>query len=507
MLRSVLYCGLITLLLSANAIAEPSISELRARLKALEKENLQLKIKLQETENISLRERVNTARKPSSLLSDNRSLEIVSKADRRGSRDTSIPSPSTDPWSGFFVGVGLQYGFSQYNLKSDSYDVSANFLASRNSASWAFVGYDILLGSRLLIGAEATMSVGQFRHKTASGVGVLEVAQPWSWEASSRLGFLLSPSLLVFGRAGLTQSPLKAGLNLNGNNVPEYSNSAKHQSFGGLIGAGVEVKMEGPWSVRLEYDRTYFSSFPLRDSRTLTDGWISYDLGSVGGAREKTIRGVGKLGLVYRFGVEEKSFSVSSQDWNGFYAGTALGGVDAYGEVSVPGYGITSEGIGVSAPSALLFGGYNWSVWSRWLLGIEGELYPGFTANRVTVSPTAVAKVRVGYAASADTLLYSSLGFATNHVNENAYVNNQYIQNGISVPKQNVNSIQLGLGVETKLDARWFMRFDYRIFAALNENSFTATWDSSRWSFRVNSALVKVAPSAQLSTIGVGYKF
>ena len=358
-----------------------------------------------------------------------------------------------DTWDGWFWGAGLQNGVSTYNLKSDSYNVSANVLASHNSAPFTFAGYDVLLRSRFLAGAEAAVSASQFHHKTVSGFGALNVAQSWTWEASARLGYLISPSSLVFGRLGVTQSPLKASLDIAGRNVPSYSKSVEQNPFGFFMGIGVEVKFDGPWSLRLEYDRFYFSSLSLRDDSSLTSGWNTWHLGRYGGARENTAQGIGKLALIYRFGVDEKrEISVSTKDWSGFYAGSSVGGVDVYAEASIPQYGITSRGVGLSAPSALIYAGYNWSLLNRWLLGFEGELYPGFTANNVTMSPMMVTKVRAGYAISSDTLIYASLGFSTAYVNEKAYVNNQYVQNGVTIPKQNVHAVPLGLGVENKLD-------------------------------------------------------
>src|SRR5262249_14900253 len=77
--------------------------------------------------------------------------------------------------------------------------------------------------------------------------------------ARGRLGYLITPSVMVFGTLGVAFQHVEVTLNCvtNGacgaNGVPAFSSSASTTMAGPSVGGGVEVKLGGNWSARGEY--------------------------------------------------------------------------------------------------------------------------------------------------------------------------------------------------------------------------------------------------------------
>jgi outer membrane immunogenic protein len=108
-----------------------------------------------------------------------------------------------------------------------------------------------------------------------------------SWSVGGRFGFLSSPATLWYRTAGYTQAEFDASSNLGSFDLGTFS--------GYFVGAGVESRLVGGWSLRGEYR---FSQF---DSETVASipGLLNVDF-------EPSMH-TARLALTYKFGRRDEA--------------------------------------------------------------------------------------------------------------------------------------------------------------------------------------------------------
>jgi outer membrane immunogenic protein len=188
-----------------------------------------------------------------------------------------------------------------------------------------------------------------------------------------RLGFLTGPSL-IYATAGVGFVHVTDTFGGNGPGNPAVS--ASTTTTGGAFGAGIETKLSRNWSVKTEYlfvdggsDHT-FQSNPFGTFPTPTNFSHSFQ--------------VIKTGLNYRFDGNwdglpffNGTMLAPNHNWNGFYVGGNAGigtslthvhslsnsGSAIPGDENVNGTGFAGGGQA----------GYNYLLWQRYLIGVEGD--------------------------------------------------------------------------------------------------------------------------------------
>lgn len=192
------------------------------------------------------------------------------------------PSAVSIPWNGFYAGLNAGYTWMNTpakvlavgngaaldaNQQWQPYPVGMPGVAVLNNGGFiggGQVGYNIQLG-RFLVGAEGEFEGLAANRKTSTfvtpgptpvSVSVAQIGRAWDWSgaATARAGYLMMPTLLVYGKGG-------AGFGHAAANVLDYSSTvigmgagvAGHVYGGWAFGGGVEWMVMPHVSVKLEY--------------------------------------------------------------------------------------------------------------------------------------------------------------------------------------------------------------------------------------------------------------
>lgn len=176
--------------------------------------------------------------------------------------------PGSEPccqpnWSGLYLGAGVGYStfindHTSFEFGAPSTPVSAP--QDTGGQGWlgtVIVGYDHQIGTRLVIGAfvdfDWTGAEGNWRDRAAGANVAGEYAQESAWAVGGRIGWLSSPTTLLYVTGGYTEAKFDqvnlvdfAGINSD--------RIIRGTSFDGwFIGAGLETQLINNLSLRLEY--------------------------------------------------------------------------------------------------------------------------------------------------------------------------------------------------------------------------------------------------------------
>jgi opacity protein-like surface antigen len=146
----------------------------------------------------------------------------------------STASDWTGVWVGAFVGGGL-FPVAQNSLTGTPASESAAMIGG------AQFGYDHQIG-QIVFGA----SVGAHSISNRRSGPTLEIG--------ARLGYVILPNALIYMSGGLSTAQNRLYLELPGYFAPPSRlELAKRQTFGFLLGVGLEYRMAPNWSVSAEY--------------------------------------------------------------------------------------------------------------------------------------------------------------------------------------------------------------------------------------------------------------
>jgi outer membrane immunogenic protein len=229
-----------------------------------------------------------------------------------GSLKDTAPAPIAYEWNGLSVGAGIGVGrfdqdahgkawrkdrFDKYKKKCYQYGPCkwqhkygfGTFNKLESSASdddWNVfgtvqVGYDRLLGDRFLIGAFADFDFFKDSDLTFSskkGFGSLngKVEKDNLWTAGGRLGFLVTPRVLVYGLLGYSRMSLEGSLDAHFNGPGKDTNlplKIDDNVDGWTVGAGVETKLDQRLSLKLEYRYSEFDGAAAKVTDADYDVW------------------------------------------------------------------------------------------------------------------------------------------------------------------------------------------------------------------------------------------
>ncbi len=188
------------------------------------------------------------------------------------------PPPPPPMWTGFYAGLNLGGGWSANNgvntvvpytdpaIPGSLYLLPGGGNTSNNSGGvvgGGQIGYNFQFGSSFVVGAEADFqgtSIGSNRNNgnfvaplpspfvpgdvlvplaTGNNVGL---SLPWFGTVRGRLGFLITPTLLIYGTGGFAYGEVQG-------NVTGFSNTRT----GWTAGGGVEWMFMPNWSAKAEY--------------------------------------------------------------------------------------------------------------------------------------------------------------------------------------------------------------------------------------------------------------
>lgn len=228
-----------------------------------------------------------------------------------GSIKDAPPAPEVYQWNGLSVGVGIGAGRTDTSISVDAdktatkekrkcekrHSYGYHYYYDCDNADWQYVdswtkyldpvfdsdkwngfgtlqvGYDRLLGSRILVGAfadfdfyvDADRAFSSYDHygKSHKWVdGDLELKNVWS--VGGRLGFLVTPRVLLYGVGGYTEAGLdgtaSASFKWDGNPTHTVSMNLPDELKGYFVGGGAELKIHKNVSLKLEYRYSNFGT-------------------------------------------------------------------------------------------------------------------------------------------------------------------------------------------------------------------------------------------------------
>jgi outer membrane immunogenic protein len=309
-----------------------------------------------------------------------------------------------------------------------------------------------------------------------------------SYSISGRLGYLVTPETLFYGRLGYAAIDLEA---------EEGFDAMASETVGGLkAGFGAETFLFGNVTGRIEAN--YIST----DDFTVAADFKQFDPTYL----------VVNAGLSYRFGANNGSGQASepaaAMQFSGFYAGGF--GAIGFGKSTLDVLDNPNATAGPYAGDALGFGGfvgYDFLINDRFVIGAEAEaayvnvkfedpsmnsLEPEPTALFGTINATYALSARVGFVATPSTLVYVKGGFAKMVVdaNEDFFA----LDSGGT---ESLSAYQVGAGIESALTDKLTLRV---------EGVYTEATDSI---IADNTQLgqLEIKPSLLSGRIGLAYRF
>jgi outer membrane immunogenic protein len=240
------------------------------------------------------------------------------------------PGIAAPNWTGFYVGVGVGGAFATHDLSAKDVleqqnggvvqVLDAQRLFHFDNGDGRFfgtvtLGYDQLVSPHWLAGAFVDYDFGNRDNDSRiAAIGPftdihVSNGNNHAWSIGGRLGFLSSPSTLLYVSAGWTQISVEGDLSVTVDDT-QFRRSFDRDRNGWFVGAGIETQLGwlgSNWSLRGEYRFSQFDD----DNRRLT-----LAEGSCGAActlRERleldhdidihSVRAV----LVYKFGRREEA--------------------------------------------------------------------------------------------------------------------------------------------------------------------------------------------------------
>ncbi len=182
-----------------------------------------------------------------------------------GPRDYSSPvAPRMDleRWTGFYLGAAVGGSFGDSGISGD---FGSGSIGTSGWNASVLAGYNWQVG-RTVLGVETDLGSGAFGGSASNGVfrQGLDVNALGSFRG--RLGFLMTPSIMVYGTAGYAWANTDFGID-GGDKTREWMN-------GYQLGLGTELMLNPKMTMRLEYLYTDFGD------RTLTQSGLTNNIGT-----------------------------------------------------------------------------------------------------------------------------------------------------------------------------------------------------------------------------------
>jgi outer membrane immunogenic protein len=389
-----------------------------------------------------------------------------------------LAAPAATNWSGFYIGAHGGYAWSrEHRATLDNYwtlgQPADPVLSPDGGFGGLQLGYNWQVVPRWVVGVEADFSFGKlesgagsfFNSILPSSVTLTETVK-WFSTVRARVGWQFTDRLMFYGTAGIAYgrveqnasiafgvpafvpngfSPPGGLLNLNcpTPGAPCMTGSSSEVRGGWTIGGGGELALSSNWSLKAEYLYVNLGSNAFSIVGTCCSDIPATNGVRVGDVELHTVR----AGLNWRFAggtplpVYKSPATVAG--WTGFYLG-AHGGYGWNDRTTT----FLDNVIGVYPDAAFdveggiggIQAGYNWSLVSRWVGGVEADLslghiegngaatsnffFGGFFPDTITVSEKTkwfgTARARVGWLITDQFLVYGTGGIAYGRVQQDA---------------------------------------------------------------------------------------
>jgi outer membrane immunogenic protein len=369
-------------------------------------------------------------------------------------------------------------GYSFANTKLSAGGVSLRGIGSDGPTVGVTGGFDYQFAPRWVGGVALDANLDGVNSKLdVAGAGtVAKIEDQWSWAARARLGYLTTPSTMLYLTAGWSWLHSKTSTILPGFN-------ASHESDGPVVGAGFETHLAGGWFLHGEYLYTFLNSYnsPLAP-----------------GLKVEPRTQVARLGLTYKIGLPGFGPGFVPEpvpqraNWTGFFIGLQGGYGMANTTADISGAG-KFRGLGSDGVFGGLIAGYDYQVAPRIVLGAEADVSASNIDSEISGVGADVkasndwdwsVRGRAGYLITPGTMLFAAVGYDAAHVKLSGIPNFSW--------SSTLDGVQFGGGIETALTDHISLRAEY-----------LHTLYGSKTVF----GPISIKPSAGKARIGITYKF
>jgi outer membrane immunogenic protein len=409
------------------------------------------------------------------------------------------PYASTPSWTGFYLGAAFGGGAEVLNNNSTVNGVTFNNqgVGGQGVLASIYGGYDLQVLPKALVGvlvegtwASAKSSINAQTPGTNANIST----QPdLGFALLARAGIVATPSTLLYLTGGYAgQNFHTTGTAAAGSAFASFTRDDWYNGW--TVGGGLETRLQGPWTAKLEYRYSQFGTRTVGNGLTETPSLhairaaISYKFGAAGAPD-----------------ADEPPVSRSTVNWTGPYLGVEMGVAASVSRLSATAGGATASTTeGGQSVLGGGFGGFDYQVSDHFVIGALGEIAAanpqstlsvtaGGAGASVNVSPNFSwsAMARLGWLATQSTLLYAVGGYTGESVTSNATA----FAGGASATVSTNSMLSgwtVGPGIEARIADGWSSKLEYRY---------------SEYGTQTVVPGITVQPSTHTVRLGLAYKF
>jgi outer membrane immunogenic protein len=187
--------------------------------------------------------------------------------------DGFSPAPAQTNWTGFYANAGIGYGLWSANGATEN-PATGNCIicntqrfGGRGVFGTAGAGYDYQLTNKFVGGVFGDYDPSNLRGTIQDQANALvgSISQQWAWGVGARLGYLVSPAVLTYTKAGFTQA------RFGGTNLDTFGGAGSgiftpgFTANGWFVGGGVESEFAPGWFWRADYRYAQYGSHEITE--------------------------------------------------------------------------------------------------------------------------------------------------------------------------------------------------------------------------------------------------
>jgi outer membrane immunogenic protein len=237
------------------------------------------------------------------------------------------PAITADPWTGWYLGASAGGRSNKDTWTGTGFDIPAapalltsrdnpHDFSSTSARLGLYGGYNWRVQQMWVVGLEADIAWANKRTSASSIPGLItattdSVAMKDGWDGGlrARLGYLITPSTLLFGTGGVSWMNSEASISCagpaafswcSGPNIATFrTDSFSKTVIGWTLGGGLETIVMPNWLLRGEYRYTSYAGY---QATLLTNGSSGGGTSNTLTADIKTRTQTILVGLAYKFG-------------------------------------------------------------------------------------------------------------------------------------------------------------------------------------------------------------
>ncbi|WP_395446975.1 outer membrane protein [Aminobacter sp. UC22_36] len=381
-------------------------------------------------------------------------------------------------WSGIYVGFGGGVGAALTGMSPTSL-ASINAFGGDGAFAELSLGYDHLVGDRLLVGALIDARIGKIQSQGFIFDPDVQIGGKYGFDAGLRLGYLLAPSTLGYVVGGYSWQRMEF-------RAPVAIGDTDWGVDGYFVGAGMETVLTGNWTLKTEYRYSDYGAADPLPALGAPTGEFALD----------TSTHTFSIGANYRFGGSNgtaATFSAPAYNWSGFYIGGSAGAGAMLTDASDSGF-IPLSGDGVFGELSV---GYDHQIGENWVVGLVADArYGGISSSLAFLSGELEFKAdygfdllaRVGLKMSDATLAYALAGYG--------WQNFELSASGLGPSMElddSASGFVVGGGFEVAISEKTAVNLEYR-YSKYGDLDF-------------DTGFVQLEPSSHTVRVGAKYKF